>query len=94
MCTLVLRFLPSYKIMCECWHAKPEQRPTFIDLVNQLELLLNPPSKRRFPLDNSEPMYMNIRLESSDYLEPISTENGDNSGGGKFGQEIGNVGFV
>lgn len=81
-----------YKIMCDCWHAKPEKRPSFIDLVNQLELLLNPPSKKRFPLDGGEPMYMNIRLESSDYLEPISTEEGDN--GWKSGQDLGKVDFV
>jgi len=84
----VLCLLHSYKIMCECWHARPEKRPSFIDLVNQLELLLNPPSKKRFPLDGGEPMNMNIRLESSDYLEPISTEDGDN------GRKSGQVDFV
>ena len=78
--------------MCECWHAKPEKRPSFIDLVNQLELLLNPPSKRRFPLDGGEPMYMNIRLESSDYLEPIATEDSDH--GQKIGHDLGKMDVV
>lgn len=59
--------------MLECWHADPDIRPTFTDLVNRIELLLNPP-RRKVHEDTSgdEPMYVNIRkTHSTEYLKPV-----------------------
>ncbi|ESO08015.1 hypothetical protein HELRODRAFT_133636, partial [Helobdella robusta] len=37
------KFCPEnvYQVMMECWQETPERRPTFTDLVNRLEVLLN-----------------------------------------------------
>lgn len=70
-------FAFSYKIMIECWHAEPQTRPSFTDLVNRIEILLYPPGKRPTPSQASdgtegEPLYMNIRKTgSTDYLQPV-----------------------
>ena len=65
--------IDSYKIMLDCWHADPDIRPSFIDLVNRIELLLNPPRKRESE-EPFEPMYMNIRnTTSTEYLRPSET---------------------
>lgn len=45
-----------FLMMGECWNEVPERRPTFTDLVNRLELLLNPPKKRGA---EEEPLYIN-----------------------------------
>ena len=59
--------------MLDCWHTDPEIRPTFIDLVNRIELLLNPP-KRRVTEEPTEPMYVNItKSNSTEYLRPTDT---------------------
>ncbi len=56
-----------YDIMLECWNTEPYQRPTFVDLVNRVELILNPVKKTRA----GEPSYVNLdRAPSKDYLEP------------------------
>ncbi|KAK2152664.1 hypothetical protein LSH36_322g03037 [Paralvinella palmiformis] len=60
-----------YTIMTDCWSRYPENRPTFADLVNRLELLLNPPKKRQS--DSHEPMYVNFNeFDHAEYLNPIS----------------------
>ncbi len=59
--------------MLDCWDAIPERRPTFADLVNRLELLLNPPKRRDVGANPDEPMYINIKeSDSSEYLNPIT----------------------
>mgnify|MGYP001555864249 CR=1 FL=1 len=61
--------------MLDCWHEIPERRPMFADLVNRLELLLNPPKKRQPQQEaaSGEPMYMNIsKSDSAEYLNPVS----------------------
>jgi len=66
----------SYAIMSDCWHDVPEQRPTFTDLVNRLELLLNPPKKRQssVPETDDEPTYINVAdTEARDYLHPVDS---------------------
>lgn len=62
--------------MQACWQENPKKRPTFIDLVNTMELMLNPPPKRPTPEeDGEEPMYMNVtRPESGEYhLDGVPT---------------------
>jgi len=64
--------------MTDCWHNVPETRPTFTDLVNRLELLLNPPKKNRSVVREveDEPTYINVAdTEGHDYLHPITEEN-------------------
>lgn len=57
--------------MTDCWNRYPENRPTFADLVNRLELLLNPPKKRQS--NSQEPMYVNFNeFDHAEYLNPIS----------------------
>jgi len=66
----------SYAIMTDCWHEVPERRPTFTDLVNHLELLLNPPKKHQsgVPETEEEPTYINVAdSEARDYLHPINS---------------------
>ena len=66
----------SYAIMSDCWHEVPERRPTFTDLVNRLELLLNPPKKRQSGTAEveEEPTYINVAdTEARDYLHPINS---------------------
>ena len=67
--------IDSYKIMLDCWHADPDIRPSFIDLVNRIELLLNPPKKRvSNEHEQTEPMYVNIhKSNSTEYLRPSET---------------------
>jgi len=59
--------------MTDCWQEIPERRPTFTDLVNRLEMLLNPPKKRATaasPTVDDEAIYMNMTDSSSpDYME-------------------------
>ena len=64
-----------YKIMLDCWHTDPEIRPSFIDLVNRIELLLNPPKRRVVEeQQQAEPMYVNIaKSNSTEYLRPSDT---------------------
>jgi hypothetical protein len=60
--------------MTDCWHNVPETRPTFPDLVNRLELLLNPPKRNRAVVKESEeePTYINVTdPEVHDYLHPV-----------------------
>ena len=59
--------------MLSCWHADPDMRPEFVDLVNRLGLLLNPPKRRAVSEEDSgEPMYVNIRkTNSTEYLKPL-----------------------
>ena len=61
--------------MLACWHADPDMRPIFVDLVNRLEVLLNPPKRRTVSEEDSgEPMYVNIRkTNSSEYLKPLDS---------------------
>ena len=61
--------------MLECWNAEPILRPTFVDLVNRIELILNPPRKQK--TGPGESAYVNLeRAPSRDYLEPAaSTDN-------------------
>ena len=62
-----------YKIMMDCWDEVPERRPTFADLVNRLELLLNPPKKRNTSQEESD--YQNVDdLRKDDYLNPVTGE--------------------
>ena len=53
-----LSFTFSYQIMLECWSVNPDERPLFADLVNSLELLINPPEQQPSS-DDGEPLYMN-----------------------------------
>ena len=67
----------SYKIMLDCWHEIPERCPSFADLVNRLEMLLNPSKKNEPSIPEAppanEPMYMNIsKTDSVEYLNPVS----------------------
>ena len=65
----------SYAIMSDCWHEVPERRPTFTDLVNRLELLLNPPKPHPQPSEVEEPTYINVAdTEARDYLDPINSK--------------------
>jgi len=67
----------SYAIMTDCWHEVPERRPTFTDLVNRLELLLNPPKKHQSgaPETEEEPTYINVAdSEARDYLNPTTRD--------------------
>ncbi|ESO07516.1 hypothetical protein HELRODRAFT_110475 [Helobdella robusta] len=51
-----------YAMMNDCWLEIPERRPTFTDLVNRLEVLLNPPKRRRVSQkEDDEPLYINAR---------------------------------
>lgn len=64
--------------MTDCWLEVPERRPTFTDLVNRLELLLNPPKKNRSVVKETEeePTYINVAdTEGHDYLHPINESN-------------------
>ena len=62
-----------YAIMLDCWLEVPERRPTFTDLVNRLELLLNPPKKNRSSKETEdEPTYINVTDPGHDYLHPVS----------------------
>lgn len=57
-----------YRIMADCWQMVAERRPTFPDLVNRLEVLLNPPRRRRPTVDSAadeEPLYANATDPSS-----------------------------
>ena len=65
-------FNHRYKIMMDCWDEIPERRPTFADLVNRLELLLNPP-KKRTRSQEAESDYQNVDdLKKDDYLNPVT----------------------
>ncbi len=50
-----------YAIMKECWCQDPADRPAFVDLVNRLELIINPTKKTTPSTSYSEePLYVNI----------------------------------
>jgi hypothetical protein len=58
--------------MIDCWHADPDMRPSFTDLVNRIEVLLNPPKRKVRDENSGEPMYMNIKKTNSiEYLKPV-----------------------
>ena len=65
-------------IMYRCWMRNPDERPTFADLVNRLELIINPPRPTHggdtdAPLEQ-EPIYMNVTSsDSADPLNPVTT---------------------
>ena len=63
--------------MSDCWLEVPERRPTFTDLVNRLELLLNPPQKKHHSgtaEEEEEPTYINVAdTEARDYLNPVDS---------------------
>jgi len=63
--------------MSDCWLEVPERRPTFTDLVNRLELLLNPPQKKHHSGTaevEEEPTYINVAdTEARDYLNPVDS---------------------
>ena len=63
-----------YALMMDCWQESPERRPTFTDLVNRIELLLNPP-RYNPSSDKNERSYINIPSHDpiQDYLKPISS---------------------
>lgn len=53
--------------MADCWQKVAERRPSFPDLVNRLEVLLNPPRKR-YPTSSAadeEPLYVNVAEPAS-----------------------------
>ena len=53
--------------MMSCWDVNTKTRPSFGDLVNSLELVLNPPTMNT----EEEPLYMNLdKSASCEYLEP------------------------
>jgi len=61
--------------MTDCWQKIAERRPTFPDLVNRLEILLNPPRKRQPNglSSEEEPLYVNTTDPSSpSYLRPAA----------------------
>ncbi|ESO08582.1 hypothetical protein HELRODRAFT_110137 [Helobdella robusta] len=66
------KFCPEnvYNIMLACWNESAVQRPSFVDLVHDIEVTLNPPRKS----DSPEPNYNNISdLQSSNhYLASIN----------------------
>ena len=68
--------------MTDCWHAEPEIRPSFTDLVNRIELMLNPPPKTPARTSTQQPeegeqIYMNLsRQDSHDYLHPVDHNDG------------------
>ena len=63
--------------MTDCWNEVPERRPTFTDLVNRLELLLNPPKpshQGNTEQPEEEPTYINVAdAETRDYLNPVNS---------------------
>ena len=57
--------------MLTCWDENPKTRPSFGDLVNCLELILNPTKAQQPKTEEEEPLYMNIdKSDSIEYLEP------------------------
>ena len=70
--------------MLDCWNENPHRRPTFTDLVNTIELMLNPQQHEEpEEEEEEEPMYMNItRPESREYLNPATapSTHGEHSG--------------
>ena len=63
--------------MTDCWLDVPERRPTFTDLVNRLEVLLNPPKRHQAGTEvvDDEPTYMNTSdPKSKDYLQPVGSD--------------------
>ena len=66
--------------MLQCWNKIPERRPTFSELVNQIEILLNPsrnqPQQQRSgdASEVEEPSYINVadQDDDGDYLKPTS----------------------
>ena len=57
--------------MMSCWDEKPMARPSFGDLVNSLELILNPTQVQASGSNEmEEPLYMNIH-SSMEYLELV-----------------------
>ena len=81
--------------MTDCWQELPERRPTFTDLVNRIEVLLNPPRTKNTDKhsDNTkEPTYINVKDEEyiQDYLKPkVAAAAGDGGGDGGGGVEDG-----
>ena len=74
-------FLPrsSYQIMLDCWNAQPILRPSFTDLVNRIELMLNPTARSPKPKAEDEPeqIYMNLSsTDTQDYLHPVDNTDG------------------
>lgn len=61
--------------MMDCWNAEPVMRPTFTDLVNRIELILNPPKKDN-RASTKEPQYFNVDKPNQDYLEPVGSPTG------------------
>ena len=59
--------------MYGCWLKNPGERPTFADLVNKLELIINPPPRPRDE-EEEEPIYMNVTSsDSAEYLSPVTS---------------------
>ena len=62
-----------YQVMYSCWVKNPDERPTFADLVNKLELIINPPP-RLSEEEEEEPIYMNVTSsDSAEYLSPVAS---------------------
>jgi hypothetical protein len=72
----------SYQIMLDCWNAQPILRPSFTDLVNRIELMLNPTARPKPPstaaaAEEPEQIYMNLsRTDAQDYLHPVDNTDG------------------
>ena len=59
--------------MYRCWLKNSDERPTFADLVNKLELIINPPP-RLSDEEEEEPIYMNVTSsDSAEYLSPVTS---------------------
>ncbi|CAB1322798.1 unnamed protein product [Coregonus sp. 'balchen'] len=52
------KFTPKYNVMVECWHPKPEQRPTFSELVSRIKSIFSSFSGEHYILLNTT--YVNI----------------------------------
>ena len=64
--------------MLDCWNAQPILRPSFTDLVNRIELMLNPTARAAKPApDEPEQIYMNMSsTDAQDYLHPVDNTDG------------------
>ena len=71
---LTLQLFDSrYQVMYRCWLKNPDERPTFADLVNKLELIINPPPHLSDE-EEEEPVYMNVTSsDSAEYLSPVTS---------------------
>lgn len=55
---LCISFHPRYNVMIECWHPKPERRPTFSELVSRIAAIFSSFSGEHYILLNTT--YVNI----------------------------------